>query len=768
MATDWVKRTQEAFDNSTEYVDQNCRADWDYSLRAFRNEHAAGSKYLSEEYKARSRLFPPKTRSIIRKNEAAGAVALFSNMEIVDLQPANPDDPMSLAARDAMKEILEYRLTRTLPTFQIAMGGIQDAQTQGLVISYQYWKYETRGGKKLKDEPCIELRPIENIRIDGAADWVNPVESSPYLFDIIPMYVCDVRAMMENNDTKTKQPKWKKYDDSKLAQALPDEIDISRRARTGKGFQEQEKGKKSVNDFDTVWVMRCFMRDSQGVDYTYYSLGTEALLTDPKPIEEVYFHGKRPYAIGYAILETHRVFKSSMPTLIRPLQQESAQLRNSRMDNVQFVLNKRWFVARGRQVDVQSLVRNVPGGVTLLTDPKTDVQESNWPDVTSSAYVEQDRINADMDDLAGNFSPSTKVANNAVNDTLGGSKMASMGAGMMTDYLLRTIIETWWEPVLRQLMLLEQYYETDEVVLKVAAQKAQLLRNHNLYTIGDDLLTKEVLLSVNVGMGSSNPQQRMQNFLYATNAAVQLIAAAPPGFNLPEAIKEIYSNAGYRDGNRFMQSKQDPRLEKAMLLISQLQQALQGKRMELAATDQIETKKLASNERIKGAEIKVNYQRIAGELEIKKAEVILEQQRLELERMKLMAESGNASEEHKMKIVELSAKVEEAQVKLEGIRQKAASDAVKSAIELEKGAQELEIGRQDVETAKIKTVNEAEKGKREAEKADAEAKGTSKAMSDLGETIKGIQKALDTLSKPKPKRAKVRAGDGEVFELEVS
>src|SRR5687767_11058048 len=179
----------------------------------------------------------------------------------------------------------------------------------------------------------------------------------------------------------------------------------------------------------------------------------------------------RPYEMGYAILETHKVMKSSLATLVKPLQQEMNEIANQRIDNVQFVLNKRWLVARGRQVDVQSLVRNVPGGVTLTTDPKTDVQESNWADVTSSSYVEHDRFNSELDDLAGNFSPGTRVANKAMNDTLGGSKLAQAGAGLMSDYLLRTIIETWWEPTLRQLVLLEQHYETDEVILGVCANK---------------------------------------------------------------------------------------------------------------------------------------------------------------------------------------------------------------------------------------------------------------------------------------------------------
>jgi len=683
LAINWLKRTQEAFDNSTEYVDQNCRADWDYSLRAFRNEHAAGSKYLSEEYKARSRLFRPKTRAVIRKNEAAGAVALFSNMEIVDLQPANPDDPMSVAARDAMKALLEYRLTRTIPTFQIAMGGIQDAQTQGLVVSYQYWRYETRSGKKVKDEPCIELRPLENIRIDGGADWVDPVNTSPYLFDIIPMYVCDVRAMMNSKDTKTGQPKWKKLDDAKIAQALPDEIDATRRARTGKGT-EQHREKKTVSDFDTVWVMRCFMRDDQGVDYTYFSLGTEHLLTDPKPVEEVYFHGKRPYVIGCSVLETHRVFKSSMPMLVKPLQMEANDVQNQRLDNVKFVLNKRWLVARGRQVDVNSLVRNVPGGVTLTTDPKTDVIESNWPDVTSSAYVEQDRISADIDDIAGNFSPSTKVANNAMNDTLGGSKMAAMGAGLMTDYLLRTVIETWWEPVLRQLMLLEQYYETDEVVLKVAAQKAQLLKNYNLYAVGEDLLSKEVLLNVNVGMGASNPQQRMQNFLFATQAAIGLMNTAPPGVNVQEMVKEVYSNAGYRDGSRFMQMQQDPRLVKALQTIQSLTQAVQGKRMELAAGMQQTQLKTQSAERIKAAELQVDDKRISGDLALRAAENELERAKVMLERFAMQMEQNGLAQEQQGQLMQLISDLEQSRLKLEEQKLKNQGAAIKLLTEQKK------------------------------------------------------------------------------------
>ena len=689
MATDFLRLSKEAFDASTSYIDSNLRGDWEYSLRAFRNEHAAGSKYLSEEFKARSHLYRPKTRTIIRKNEAAAAVALFSNMEVVDLQPGDPDNPQSLAARDAMKALLEYRLTRTIPAFPICMGGLQDAQTQGAVISYQYWEYQVKNGRKVKDKPCIELRPIENIRFDSGASWIDPVESSPYWCDIIPMYVCDVRAMMNNKDDKTGAPKWKKHDDSVIMRAKPSMVDTTSKARMGRQQTPEEKA-ESIKDFDLVWVMRWFMRDGLGDDYTYYTLGTEELLSEPEPLEKVYFHGIRPYAMGYAILETHKALKTSMPILIKPLQQETNDIANQRIDNVKLVLNKRYYVARGRQVDVQSLVRNVPGGVTLLTDPKTDVVEANWNDVTSSSYVEQDRINSDMDDVAGNFSPSTKVANNAINDTLGGSRMAAQGAGLMTDYLLRTVIETWWEPVLRQLIKLEAAYETDENILALAAKKARLFPKYGLSRITDDLLLNDVMLSVNVGMGSSNPQQRMQNFMMATQAAIVIVTNAPPGFNVPEAIKEIYSNAGYRDGARFFSEQQDPRLMKAMQMIQQLKQVVQGKQMELQATGQIEMAKIASTERIKGAEVRVNAGRIQGDLGVQRAQLALDAQRLELEKVQFQIEAGAARNEAAMKLQEFNTREREAAIKLQIEYKKLEGQALKIRAEIEKAANELE------------------------------------------------------------------------------
>ena len=728
MATDWLKLAQEAYEASTTYIEQNFRSDWDYSMRAFRSEHASGSKYNTDAFQHRSRLYRPKTRSVIRKNEAAAAMALFSNMEIVNLAPENPDDVMAVAGASALKEVIEYRLSRTIKTFPLVMGAFQDAMSTGTVCSYNYWEYVTRDGKKVKDQPCIELRPIENIRLDAGCSWIDPVETTPYLCDVIPMYACDVRQMMESVDEKTGSPKWKKYDEKDLFLAQPKEMESLRQSRQGKE-RDPHFDQKPIGSFSTVWVMRWFMKDSQGEDHVFYTLGTDNLLTDPKPIEEVYFHGKRPYVIGYSVIETHKAFKSGLPMLTKHLQMEANDIQNQRLDNVKLVLNKRYYVARGRQVDVASLTRNAPGGVTLVNDPKTDIVEANWPDVTSSSYVEQDRINSDYDELTGNFNPNTKWANKGSSETLGGNKMVAQGAGVMTDYLLRTIIETWWEPTLRHLVLLEQYYETDEVVLGVCAKKARLFPRFGLSQINDDLLMQEVNVTVNVGMGSSSPSERFQKFIMATQAANQIVLQSPPGANIKEMLKEIYSNAGYRDGARFWNEQQDPRLLKAMQMIQQLQQALQGKQMEFQAQAQLEQQKLMSNEKVKAAELTVDESRIKGDLAIRQAELVVEAQKLELEKMKLQVEIQIAAEEHQMKAQELAQGVEEARVKLEGEKFKIAGQTAKIEAEIEKA-------RLALQTAKDKHDNEG--------RITEISTGVIDHMRNVGDEIANIKATLDS------------------------
>jgi hypothetical protein len=678
---------RDAFSASTTYVDANFRKQWQDALRMFQSKHPQDSKYNSESYKYRSRIFRPKTRAIIRKNEAAAAAAFFSNVDVVNIDAANDQDPEQLMGAEMYKALLQYRLTKSIPWFLTLIGACQDAMTVGVVCSYQYWKYRERvksarnyivdeqsgvpkmgfeGGplyydeqssKVLEDKPCIDLLPVENLRLDKGASWTDPVNSSPYLIHLIPMYVGDIKLMAEDN-AKTGEKGWDVPDDSKLLAATRNAYDPTRQIRENREDSKDTQG-KGPTEFDIAWVHKNIVRKN-GEDFCYYTLGVEHLLSKPQPLEKLYFHGERPYVMGCAIIETHKIYPSGFPEIGRELQKEANEVANQRLDNVKLVLNKRFLVKRGAQVDVRSLVRNVAASVTMVNNVEGDVREMEFNDVTQSSYAEQDRINVDMDELMGNFSSSSVQTNRKLNETVGGMAMLNQGASQMSEYTIRTITETWVEPVLRQLVKLEKHYETDETVLKLVGQKLGV-------QIQDKMFDTDVELTVNVGMGATDPMMRL-NKLLAVGRAVSEIAQLQGPINKIEFSKEAFGIAGYRDGGRFIQEQEDPRIQELMQIAQQLKEEL------IQAEDRAEQ----------------DMQRQMAELEIKRDMAMSEQQ---IDREKVQSE-------HEMKVAELRNQFRESQIRLrmdmEAERQKLFTALT---IAREKAQTQIEISR---ENAKVK------------------------------------------------------------------
>lgn len=604
--SDWLQIARDSFDSSTNYMDANHRRVFERNIALFQSRHAPGSKYLSPAFKSRSRLFRPKTKSVVRKNEAAASAAFFANVDVVTCEAENDADINQVVSADLMNEVINYRLTKTIPWFQTVMGAVQEAQVIGIVGSYQYWMYKERPGEHVPvtddqgqpltdakgrqyvqegppqiiiDKPCVELMPVENYRFDAAADWTDVVNSSPYFIRLVPLYFDDVRQRMKEADPKTGQAKWKKLEDGEIRQAMS-EYDSIRQARENPRQDPKAEAEAPIKEFEIIWCHENFVRLG-GEEKVYWTLGTQHMLTDPVDLKEAYFHGERPFVIGCAVIEAHKAVPEALVGIGADLQRSANDLHNQRFDNVSLVLNKRYIVKRGAQVDTDSLLRNVPGGVTLANDVETDIKEMVWPDVTASAYQEQDRINVDFDELTGNFSQSSVQTNRKLNETVGGMELANGGASAMTEYLLRTIVETWMEKVLNQLVKLEQQYETDQVILGLAGAKAKLAQKYGINQVTDQLLNQSLTVRVSMGMGATDPQKKLGRFMFALKTygeAMQLIPDAEP-----EAIRnEIFGLAGYKGGQRFFKQAEDPKSAAMMQQMQKMQQALQEQGQKLA------------------------------------------------------------------------------------------------------------------------------------------------------------------------------------------
>jgi len=469
--------------------------------------------------------------------------------------PANDNNPQDRITAELANILLNQRLTKTIPWFHTVIGAYQTAQVYGEVISCQYWETD-------KDAPCIDLIPPENFLISPSADWINPIATTPYIIHLIPMYAQDIKA---NDD-------WDDVTDGELLAAANESYDSTRTTRENTDSKSNNYTK--VTDFMIVWIRRYIVKKA-GIDWVYHTLGEQRLLDKPMPLTDVYHAGNRPYALGSCVIEAFKPRPIGVAELISDIQKEINGVTNQRMDNVKLAMDKRYFAKRNARVDLRSVTANVAGSVTLMDDPASDVIVHSTPDVTASSFQEQDRLNLEFDDLAGAFSNATVQANRRLNETVGGMEMLSSGANQISEYQLKTFNETWVEPVLRQLLDLEMLYESDQELLDFAAQSL------GVDQLEDWMFSGKYNLNVNVGTGSSDPQNQIKNFFYGLQTLSSVNPAIIQQINTEEVIKEVFGKLGYKDGKRFFNLDKNPEIDALQQQIQVLQAELDKKNPEL-------------------------------------------------------------------------------------------------------------------------------------------------------------------------------------------
>jgi hypothetical protein len=587
----WLSRSRTAYDTSTSFFDNNVRGDLDDSIRAFHSQHKSSSHYATSTSHFTSKVYRPKTRSVMMKYEAMADAAYFSNPDVISIEPENASDKEEIVSAAVMKALVQYRLTKTIPWYKVVIGGFQDAQTSGLAVAHYYWKVKTRevNGQKtfVKDEPAIDLIPLENIRFDPNANWTDVVETSPFLINLRPMYIGDIKQHIATGF-------FKEMSDSEIISAASTAKDgqNTRTARTQSGQDPREKSSKEVSDYE-VCVVQEHIHRVEGEDYVWFTLNNQVMLRDPVPIAELYFTGERPYIIGQCILETHSTFPSSTPTLLTGIQSEINEIANQRLNNVKLALNKKFIIKTDSEIDLSALLRNQPGSAVFTQNPQEDVRELSTQDVTQSSYLEQDRLNADFDELAGNFSSNAVQQQKSANDTWRGMQMLNSNANVQLEHQLRIFTDTFVVPLLRAIVKLEQKYETDDTVFAlVGQQNGQMLQRAGVNEVTSEHLQKDMVVKCNVGMNNTDPQMKQQKLVSVLSTILNIVKnPASKGLDMKEVSKELFALSGYGDGMRFINQEVDP----AMAMMMQENMALKKKVMDKQTKEQVELSKNHEN-----------------------------------------------------------------------------------------------------------------------------------------------------------------------------
>jgi hypothetical protein len=415
--------------------------------------------------------------------------------------------------------------------------------------------------KAIHDKPVVDLISPENIRFEPGCDWRDPVGSSPYIIELMPMYIGDVLTKMESGE-------WHSVSESALRAASDRDDDQTRRSRESGRVPGKDKDSWKPKDYDICWV-RANIIKWNGQDWHYYTLAASGeILTDPVPLRDVYLHGERPYVIGFTMMETHKTYPSGKLEMVRDLQRAANDIWNMRYDNLKLNLNPRQFIRTGVATEISDVRSFAPGKVVVVnTKPSEDMRNAiQWdrppPMDEAAAYQEQDRINLDTDQLTGAFTNSSVQASQLQQQSATGMHLMSGEASGLNEYELRCFAETFVEKLVRLLMKLEQAYEVDPVILAIAGKNSQIYQKYGINEITDALIEGELTTKVNVGVGASNPQMRLKNFIAGADILGKIFGpAAATGANFPEVAKEVFGMLGYSDGSRFFNPEFDPRVE---------------------------------------------------------------------------------------------------------------------------------------------------------------------------------------------------------------
>jgi len=589
----WLARARSAFRASTDWFDSSIRRKVEDNMRMFNSQHPLGSKYHHNAYSKRSRLFRPKIRTATRKLEAAASKAFFSTQDAVSCTAPNPGEPAQKLSATVQTELLNYRLDLDIPWYLTCIGALQDSFKQGVVISKQSWNYleieevyedsyETENGtetvrtidsKIIHDHPDIRLIPVENIRLSPAADWRDPINSSPYLIEREPFYVHEL-VERGGQPQQRGHAKWREMSLDQVRSALRDTYDSIRQAREGHREDRYDDVRTDVELYDITWVHHNFMR-VDGEDWYFDTLGEEFMLSEePVPASQIFPTIKRTYTLGYSTLETHKPYPAGMIELVSPLSEEVNDITNLRLDAIRHVLSPRYFIRRGQSVDIQSLMKNVPGGVTTMDDPNNDVNIRTVQDPTSGSYQEQANLNVEFDDLVGNFSGSSVANNRQLNETVGGMELLGEGADEITEMTIMLFIATWVENTLQQVMEYEQAFESDEVVLSIVGSRSGV---HPRAAF--EMLKQPTRVKVNVGAAATSPEKKLEKISIAVKTVAEVRPDLVQKIEPKELLNEIFGGIGYKSAERFFPSlfkeEKDPEVLQLEQKVQELTQALE-------------------------------------------------------------------------------------------------------------------------------------------------------------------------------------------------
>ena len=507
------------------------------------------------------------------------------------------DPEFALLVSDQAVEVVEHEQ-------KVLQAAVIDPMS-GVMVSPQIVSHEVTVRRRRK-YGCIK---VDNVPPEEffANKRARSLDDARFVAHRVEMTASDLIAMGYDRDLV----------ESKAGATSDLETDAERNRR----FADLAKNDPADDSQRTVLVTECYARvdyDGDGIAELrrIVCFGEDMEVAANDPFDHI------PFAVVSPILMPHKLVGRSLAELVMDLQLIKSTVLRQLLDNLYLSNNSRVVVVDG-QVNLDDLLTNRPGGIVRSAAPGM-VSPLSVPQIGQQAFGMLDYLDAVREQRTGINRASMGLDADKLQSTTAIAVQAQMSASQgKLEMIARVFAETGMRALFKGLLHLATKYENRPKIIRLRG-KFVPMDPRNWKTEYD--------VSVNVGLGTGQVQERMQALMMVLGKQEQLLQQL--GLQNPvvspnqylNTLKQLVQLAGFKDSGQFfapqidMQAMAQQQGEKppspADLEMAKVQAKVQADQAKAANDIKMAQAKLA-------AEIKLREAELAAEMALKERELYM-------------------------------------------------------------------------------------------------------------------------------------------------
>ena len=507
------------------------------------------------------------------------------------------DPEFALLVSDQAVEVVEHEQ-------KVLQAAVVDPMS-GVMVSPQIVSHEVTVRRRRK-YGCIK---VDNVPPEEffANKRARSLEDARFVAHRVEMTASDLIAMGYDRDLV----------ESKAGATSDLETDAERSRR----FSDLAKNDPADDSQRTVLVTECYARvdyDGDGIAELrrIVCFGEDMEVAANDPFDHI------PFAVVSPILMPHKLVGRSLAELVMDLQLIKSTVLRQLLDNLYLSNNSRVVVVDG-QVNLDDLLTNRPGGIVRSAAPGM-VSPLSVPQIGQQAFGMLEYLDAVREQRTGINRASMGLDADKLQSTTAIAVQAQMSASQgKIEMIARVFAETGMRALFKGLLHLATKYENRPKIIRLRG-KFVPMDPRNWKTEYD--------VSVNVGLGTGQTQERMQALMMVLGKQEQLLQQL--GLQNPvvspnqylNTLKQLVQLAGFKDSGQFfaaqidMQAMAQQQGEKppspAELEMAKVQAKVQADQAKAANDIKMAQAKLA-------AEIKLREAELAAEMALKERELYM-------------------------------------------------------------------------------------------------------------------------------------------------